>query len=66
MQTQWRVGGMGGVTGLDYAGVTALLQARGYRTGRRDKSLRHMLDDLRACEAGALAGWASKRKDKGD
>lgn len=64
VQTQWRVG-MGGATGLDYAGVSALLQARGYRAGSRSKSLRTMLDDIRACEAGALAGWASKRESNG-
>lgn len=67
VQTQWcYVSGLGGTraTGLNYEGVTAYLRANGWRSGRRDRSLRAMLDDLRALEAGALRGWASKHADR--
>lgn len=45
--------------GLCYAGVTAYLQAHGYRTQRRGpRSLPAMLALIQACEAGALQGIA--------
>ncbi len=64
VQTQWRHagGGMGPPvpTGLDYAGVSAWLQAHGHspQFARGPRSLALALDDLRACEAVALDEWA--------
>lgn len=63
LHTQWQHApqGMGGSRpmGLCYAGVTAYLQAHGYRTQRRGpRSLPAMLALIQACEAGALQGIA--------
>lgn len=64
VQTQWRHAavGMAGSrrTGLDYAGVSAWLQAHGHspQFARGPRSLALALDDLRACEAIALDEWA--------
>lgn len=63
VQTQWRhaSAGMAGAmrTGLDYAGVSAWLQANGYspQFARGPRSLARALDDLRACEVVALDEW---------
>lgn len=47
--------------GLCYAGVTAWLQANGYRTQRRGaRSLPDMLALIQACETGALQGIATQ------
>lgn len=57
VQTQWRVG-VGGATGLDYAGVQAHLRAIGLRGKHYSRAWRC----IRACEAGSLEGWAEKRR----
>jgi hypothetical protein len=59
MQTQWRYRphGMGGAIpcGLDYAGVTAWLQAHGcHPRGRGARSLPDAIESIRACERGHL------------
>jgi len=57
LQTQWRVHAMDGTRlGLDYASVTAWLQAQGWRHGRR-RSLRHALACLGAMESAVLPIW---------
>ncbi len=60
MQTQWRVGGMGGATGLDYAGV------RAYLTGalRKRKKREQVFDGIRAAEAGTLLALSEKAEAK--
>ena len=62
LQTQWRVG-MGGRTGLDYAGVCAWLQANGYGKGPR-RNLRQALGDIGAMEREALSAWAEIESQK--
>jgi len=56
-------------TGLDYAGVSAWLQANGYSPhfARGPRSLARVLDDLRACESAALQEWAhqARRRNRG-
>ncbi len=59
LQSQWRYRphGMGGAIpcGLDYAGVTAWLQAQGcHQRGRGDRALPHALACIQACETGHL------------
>ena len=56
VQTQWRVG-MGGATGLDYAGVCVCLE---HVHGLRGKALRKALVCIRAAERGTLEGWRTK------
>jgi hypothetical protein len=46
--TQWRYGATGGVIGLDYSGVEALLRLRGVRHRRR------VFTDLQVMEMAAL------------
>lgn len=58
VQTQWRTGGMGGATGLDYAGVSAYLSESGVEGDER----KTVFSGIRAAEAGTLAGWAERRK----
>jgi len=53
VQTQWRVG-MGGPTGLDYAGVEAVLRVLGVRGEQR----RERFALLQAMERAALREWA--------
>lgn len=49
-------------TGLDYAAVTAWLQAHGYRPRRHgSRSLPAALYAIAACEEGALQGMAQRR-----
>lgn len=59
VQTQWRVGGMGSATGLDYAGVRAYLDE--FALSGQDR--RDVWAGICAAERGALDGWASKKKD---
>ena len=47
-RTQWRVGAMGGVLGLDYQGVAAVMRIK------RVKDQEAMLTDLQAMESAAL------------
>lgn len=57
LQTQWRTAGMDGQrTGLDYAAVTAWLQAHGWRHGPR-RSLRTALGAIAAMERACLEVW---------
>lgn len=53
MRTQWR-DGMGGRTGLDYAGVRAYLDLMGLRGADR----RDAFAGIQACEAATLQAWA--------
>ena len=57
LQTQWRVG-MGGATGLDYAGVQAAMQLMGI--ARRERGELFAL--VRAMEGAALDEWERRRK----
>lgn len=52
LQTQWRLGPMGGYLGLDYPGVQSALAMRGVR---KPAERRRMFDDLQAMERAALA-----------
>jgi len=55
LQTQWRVG-MGGATGLDYAGVQAAMQLMG--VARKERAELFAL--VRAMEGATLDEWARK------
>ena len=57
VQTQWRHG-MGGATGLDYAGVRAYLDELGYVGEER----RALFSGICAAELATLQGWAEVRK----
>lgn len=64
LQTQWRYAGMQGQpTGLDYAGVTAYLQAMGYGRGKH-RSLAQTLEDLTAMELAFLRAWSEQQATK--
>jgi hypothetical protein len=56
VQTQWRVGGMGGATGLDYAGVRAYLD----ETGVKSKQRKQIFEGIRAAETATLRAWGEK------
>ena len=62
VQTQWRVGGMGGVTGLDYAGVRAYLELCGPRSSREREAL---FRDFMVMEGGALPELNRRRNGGG-
>lgn len=53
-QTQWRVG-MSGATGLDYAGVRALLDEIDWTPG---PERRQIFDGVRVLERATLEAWA--------
>lgn len=55
--TQWRTG-MAGPTGLDYAGVEALLRLNGYA----GKERRELFEGLQIMEQAALSAMAKRRK----
>lgn len=57
VQTQWRVG-MGGATGLDYAGVRAWLELQDLEPGE----LREIFEGLRAAEVATLEVWGEQRR----
>ena len=57
VKTQWR-DGMGGKSGLDYAGVRAYLDLQGLRGARR----RRIFAGIQACEAATLAAWDEQRE----
>ncbi len=57
VRTQWR-DGMGGRTGLDYAGVRAYLDLMGLRGADR----RDAFAGIQACEAATLQAWAEQRE----
>ena len=64
--TQWRTGGMGGRTGLDYAGCTAALSA--YLPEWQDeqpevwrgRTVPKLLQDLQVIETAFLTAWGEK------
>lgn len=57
VQTQWRVG-MGGATGLDYAGVRAFLDEQQLAGDER----REVFAGIQACERATLEVWAEQRE----
>ncbi|MBS0507581.1 MAG: DUF1799 domain-containing protein [Proteobacteria bacterium] len=57
LSTQWRVG-MGGATGLDYAGVQAAMQLMG--VARKDRAELFAL--VRAMEGATLDEWERQRE----
>ena len=60
VQTQWRMGGMGGPTGLDYAGVRAYLDECALAGQERQDAFAGIC----AAEHATLAAWADARRDK--
>lgn len=58
VQTQWRIGGMGTVTGLDYAGVRAWLDEEGIAGDER----RELWSVICACEREVLGVWHQRRR----
>lgn len=58
-QTQWRSGGMGGATGLDY---TAVLAALGFEY-EKDKA-KDLFWQIKLIERGALKAMSEARADK--
>lgn len=58
-QTQWRVGG-NVATGLDYAGVEALLRIKRLAPRRNAK----LMDELQIMERATLAEWAQQRQQQ--
>lgn len=60
VQTQWRVGGMGTPTGLDYAGVEACIRMARLAPPRRVRSL---LAELQVMERSTLATWAEQQRE---
>lgn len=60
VQTQWRTGGMGGATGLDYAGVRAHLDEIGLCGDER----RQVYDGIRAAEYAHLEARAEREAAK--
>lgn len=61
VQTQWRVGAVG-ATGLDYAGVEALLRLRRLGGGRRRAA--QLMEDLQVMERATLAEWSRQREQR--
>lgn len=57
VQTQWRVG-VGGATGLDYAGVRAYLDEQALPAEDR----RSVFAGIQACERTTLEVWAEQRE----
>ena len=56
--TQWRVGGMGGATGLDYGGVQAAMQLLGIKHGQRTE----LFALVQIMEAAVLDEWGRRRE----
>lgn len=54
VQTQWRVGPMGGKTGLDYTGVDVVMRQMGIKAKDRPECF----DGLQAMEVAAINVWA--------
>ena len=59
LQTQWRYG-VGGATGLDYAGVRAYLDESGITGDERSV----VFSGIRAAERAVLDVWAEQRKQQ--
>lgn len=58
VQTQWRTGGMGHPTGLDYGGVQACMVLRGIR--KKDQV--ELFAGLQAMEQATLDAWDRQKK----
>ncbi|HMZ01470.1 MAG TPA: DUF1799 domain-containing protein [Burkholderiaceae bacterium] len=58
--TQWRVGGMGSATGLDYTAVLAFIRTLRLPREQADE----LFEDIQVMEAEALAVMAENMKDK--
>lgn len=64
IQTQWRVGGMGDRTGLDYSAVEKYLhKVERIRPGRQRNEV---WAGLQAMEAAALQAWSEKREQQAE
>lgn len=61
VQSQWRYSGMGGATGLDYAGVRAYLDEQGLQGEER----RDIFNGIRAAESATREAWRETRKQTG-
>lgn len=59
VQTQWRVG-MGGRTGLDYAGVRAYLDEVGLQGGERTETFQ----GIQAAEQAVLEVWTEQARER--
>ena len=59
-QTQWRTGGMGGRTGLDYPAVISVMREQGLPRRERED----LLWRVRAIEGGALGEWARQQRER--
>lgn len=59
VQTQWRVG-MGGATGLDYAGVRAYLDEAGVAGSERTDTFK----GIQAAERAVLEVWADQARER--
>lgn len=57
LQTQWRVGGMGSATGLDYVAALAVIRELDLE---KDEA-RELFQDIRVMEAAALEQMAEDR-----
>lgn len=58
LSTQWRSGPMGGVTGLDYAAIPAVLRLRGVARGEWTE----VFEGLRTMESEALTVFDARRR----
>lgn len=56
--TQWNVGGLGSVIGLNYQSVEFVLKMKGYRGQKRME----IFDDLQLIERGALSVFQAPRE----
>jgi len=59
LNTQWRIGGMGHATGLDYNVIPAV----GKMLGFKNKQINEMFPDLQVMENEALITMGENRKD---
>lgn len=59
MASQWRIGGMGDATGLDYGVIPNTANLLGYKK----KQVKDMFSDLRVMENEALITMGENRKD---
>lgn len=58
--TQWRSGGMGGPTGMDYTAILAVIQF-----DEQDKeAAKELFEQVKLIERGALTAMAEARKDQ--
>lgn len=62
VQTQWRAGGMGGATGLDYAGVRAYLDEQGLCGPEHAEERKEVFYGICAAERATLEVWSEKKQ----